>query len=117
MIGIQPTNKNINGISLVQELKGNQKKQKKHDYLYWEFNEKQGPIQAIRKNDWKLVWKLEGKPELYNLSTDIGETNNLALTETEKLNEMLALLKTARTEHSEFPLTTREVALKRRKKK
>lgn len=117
LIGIQPTNKNINGISLVQELKGNQKKQKKHDYLYWEFNEKQGPIQAIRKNDWKLVWKLEGKPELYNLSTDIGETNNLALTETEKLNEMLALLKTARTEHSEFPLTTREVALKRRKKK
>lgn len=117
LIGIQPTHKDINGISLVQELKGNQKKQKKHDYLYWEFNEKQGPIQAIRKNDWKLVWKLERKPELYNLSTDIGETNNLALKETEKLNEMLALLKTARTEHSEFPLTTREVALKRRKKK
>lgn len=117
LVGIEPTHKDINGISLVPELKGNQDQQKKHDYLYWEFNEKQGPIQAIRKDDWKLVWKLEGKPELYNLATDIGETNNLALKETEKLNEMLALLKKARTEHSEFPLTTREVALQRRKKK
>jgi arylsulfatase A-like enzyme len=117
LVGIEPAHKDINGISLVPELKGNQKKQKKHDYLYWEFNEKQGPIQAIRKNDWKLVWKLEGKPELYNLSKDIGEKNNLALKETEKLNEMLALLKTARTEHSEFPLTTREIALQKRKKK
>ena len=117
LVGIEPTHKDINGISFAQELEGNHKKQKEHDFLYWEFNEKEGPIQAIRKNDWKLVWKLEGKPELYNLAIDIGETNNLALKETEKLNEMLVLLKTARTPHFEYPLTTREVALKRRKKK
>ncbi|WP_372757850.1 arylsulfatase [Mariniflexile sp.] len=114
LAGITPSNKNINGISLVPELMGRKADQKKHDYLYWEFNEKQGPIQAIRKNDWKLVWKLEGKPELYNLSTDIGETKNLALQESEKLNELLALLKTARTENKDFPLTTRPVALQRR---
>ncbi|MDO7172356.1 arylsulfatase [Mariniflexile sp. AS56] len=114
LVGVTPTHNDINGISLVPELMGNQKKQKKHDYLYWEFNEKQGPIQAIRKNDWKLVWKLEGKPELYNLSTDIGETKNLALQEQDKLNEMLTLLKKIRTEHKEFPLTTREIALRKR---
>ncbi|SFD60515.1 Arylsulfatase A [Algibacter lectus] len=114
-VGVRPTNIDINGISFAPELLGNSKAQQKHDYLYWEFNEKQGPIQAIRQNNWKLVWKLEGSPELYNLSTDIGETKNLALEEAEKLNEMLALLKTARTEHAEFPLTTRKVALQKRK--
>lgn len=114
-VGVRPTKKDINGISFAPELLGNSKAQQKHDYLYWEFNEKQGPIQAIRQNNWKLVWKLEGSPELYNLSTDIGETKNLALEEAEKLNEMLALLKTARTEHAEFPLTTRKVALQKRK--
>ncbi|MEP3838668.1 MAG: arylsulfatase [Algibacter sp.] len=115
LAGILPSNKNINGISLVPELFGNQENQQNHDFLYWEFNERQGPIQAIRKDQWKLVWKLEGKPELYNLSVDIRETNNLAMQETEKLKEMLNLLKSARTHHSEFPLTTRALALKKRK--
>ena len=108
LVGVTPTNKDINGVSLVPELLGNKKAQQKHDYLYWEFNEKQGPIQAILQNDWKLVWKLEGSPEFYNLSKDIGETKNLALT------KMFRLLKIARTEHSEFPLTTRKVALQKR---
>jgi arylsulfatase A-like enzyme len=117
LAGIKPTHKDINGISLVPELTGYKEKQKKHDHLYWEFNEKQGPIQAIRKGDWKLVWKLEKKPELYNLSNDLGESVNLALIETEKLKEMLELLRISRTEHNEFPLTTREIAFKKRKKK
>ena len=116
LVGIEPSNKDINGISLVPELMGKTEEQKKHDFLYWEFNELQGPIQAIRKGDWKLVWKLEDKPELYNLSNDIGETENLALKEPIKLKEMLNILKTVRTENSEFPLKTREIAIKRRNK-
>lgn len=115
LAGVKPTN-NSNGISFLSELIGNHKKQQEHDYLYWEFNEKHGPIQAIRQGKWKLVWKLEKKPELYNLSIDIGEKNNLALIETQKLNEMLELLKTVRTEHNEFPLTTRDIAIKKRNK-
>lgn len=116
LANINPTNSNINGISLLPTLFGNHKKQTQHDYLYWEINERQGPIQAIRKNHWKLVWKLENKPELYNLSIDSGEKNNLANTNIETLNKMLALLKNARTNHSEFPLTTRELAIKKRNK-
>lgn len=117
LAGTTPTHKKINGISLVPELFGNKKQQQKHDYLYWEFNERQGPIQAIRKNQWKLVWKLEKEPELYNLSVDIGETNNIAEQETEILNEMLNILKFSRTDHSEFPLKTRALAIKKRNKK
>ena len=116
LAGVEPTNKDINGISLAPELMGNKANQQKHDFLYWEFNERQGPIQAIRKEDWKLVWKLESEPELYNLSSDIGESNNLVLQEPQKLSEMLNLLKDVRTEHSEFPLETRELVLKKRKK-
>ena len=115
LAGVTPSNKDINGISFVSELFGNQKKQQKHDFLYWEFNERQGPIQAIRKDDWKLVWKLEGGPELYNLSLDQAESNNLAIQNPEKLQDMLALLKDVRTEHSEFPLETRALAYKKRK--
>lgn len=114
LAGISPSSKDINGISIVAELMGNQTKQHTHKYLYWEFNEKQGPIQAVRKGDWKLVWKLEKSPELYNLSNDIGESVNLALEEPEKLNEMLGLLKNSRTKHDEFPLETRALAIKKR---
>ncbi|WP_044212236.1 arylsulfatase [Saccharicrinis fermentans] len=114
LAGVEPSRKDINGISFVPELFGQSTEQKKHHYLYWEFNERQGPIQAIRKDDWKLVYRLEGEPELYNLATDLGETNNLAQKEPAQLNVMLNILKNARTEHSQFPLTTRELAIKRR---
>ncbi len=116
LVGVQPSNNDINGISLVPELFGRSEDQEIHDHLYWEFNERQGPIQAIRQNDWKLVWKHEGKPELYNLSNDIGESNNLAIEEPQKLKELMELLKKSRTEHEEFPLETRALAIEKRKK-
>ncbi len=61
------------------------------------------PVSVIRKGDWKLLlfyeeWMLEGgrdqiatnnSVELYNLSNDIGETNNLSNKETEKRDELL----------------------------
>jgi arylsulfatase A-like enzyme len=115
LASIEPSNKNINGISFLSELMGDKENQQKHAYLYWEFNERQGPIQALRKDDWKLVWRLEGEPELFNLSSDIEESNNLVKQEPEKLNEMLEILKGVRTEHKEFPLETRELAIKKRK--
>ncbi|MDW7695771.1 arylsulfatase [Flammeovirgaceae bacterium SG7u.111] len=116
LAGVEPLNTDINGISFMPELMGDKKNQQKHEYLYWEFNESKGPIQAIRKDNFKLVWKLDGDPELYNLSSDIGETDDLALKEPKKLKEMLGLLKDIRTDHDEFPLETRELAIKRRKK-
>ncbi|MDO5571024.1 MAG: arylsulfatase [Bacteroidales bacterium] len=70
------------GISFLPTLTG-KGKQKKHDFLYWEFQGKY----AVRKGDWKLIYKLQPskvkgvKPEmgyeLYNLATDLHEDNNL----------------------------------------
>ena len=95
--------KDTDGISFLSSLI-NRKKQKIHDYLYWEFNESKGPIQAIRKDNWKLVKRYQQEVELYDLSTDIGETTNIAQINPDVLNELISLLKTARTEHPDFPL-------------
>jgi len=115
LASVDPKQKDINGISFVPTLIGEE--QAVHDYLYWEFNEAQGPIQALRQGDWKLLWKLEKKPELYNLRDDIAEQNNLAASHPEKLQELIDVLPNMRTEHPEFPLETRPLAIERRKKK
>ena len=83
---------------------GKPSKQKKHDLLYWEFNEKQGPIQAIRKDNWKLLVKQGQSPELYNLSKDIGEKNNVADSNPDILKKLLNSLENYRIPNDDFPL-------------
>ena len=100
------TKTNTDGISYLHALTG--KKQKKHDYLYWEFNEKKGPIQAVRKDKWKAVKFLNKDLELYNLSNDPAEKTNLAAKYPDKVKEMTEIIAGARTEHPEFPLTKRD---------
>lgn len=60
------------GISFLPTLLG-QENQKKHDYLYWEFHGR-----AVRKDDWKLIRTNGDTYQLYNLTTDLHEDNNLA---------------------------------------
>ncbi|HCE58383.1 MAG TPA: arylsulfatase [Prolixibacteraceae bacterium] len=96
---------NIDGISYLSTLLG--KEQVQHEYLYWEFHEL-GGRQAVRKGDWKLVkYQVfdpeKTKVELYNLSEDIGEENNLAEKYPEIVKELSELIKTARTENMDFP--------------
>lgn len=89
----------LDGVNLLPYITG-EKKDAPHDALYWRF----GPQIAIRKGAWKLVKganpesaplerrgaaSVEGA-ELYNLDKDIGETNNLAASEPEKVKELAA---------------------------
>lgn len=68
----------VDGISLYPTLVGQDQSQKQHEYLYWEFHGSKG-AQAVRMGDWKSVTQpYNGTMELYNLSQDIGETNNVA---------------------------------------
>jgi len=95
----------IDGISFLPSLLG--KKQKQHDYLYWEFHEQGGKI-AARMGKWKAV-KLnmdktpQGATELYDLSTDIGETNNKATSNPEIVKKMEELMKQAHKKSDVFP--------------
>ncbi len=54
--------------------------------LFWKMREKR----ALRRGAWKLVQIGGGGPELYNLRTDIGERNDLAADEPQRLRRMTA---------------------------
>lgn len=94
----------IDGISYLPTLLG--KDQPGHEYLYWEFHEKGGRV-AIRKGKWKaLKYNYLKNPdapfELYDLSNDIGEENNVADAHPEVLAEMEEILSGARTDSEIF---------------
>ncbi|MDB6136032.1 MAG: arylsulfatase family protein [Verrucomicrobiales bacterium] len=90
------------GVNLLPFLTG-EKTEAPHEALYWRF----GRQLAVRKGDWKLVKAPEGGgldgqnnaagtatvegAQLYNLTEDIGEKNNLAVREPEKVKELSAL--------------------------
>lgn len=94
------------GISFLPTLLGKNENQKEHEYMYWEFHER-GGRQAVRKGDWKLVRYNVLDPEkttteLYNLSTDLGEENNVAEEHPEIVEELSEIMKNARTESEVF---------------
>lgn len=103
------------GISFVPTLLGKTKQQQQHKYLYWEFNERKGPIQAVRAGNWKLLRMLDKAPELYDLSQDIGETTNVASANPNIAKRLESYMDSARSEHKEFPLRQMIHANKRNK--
>ncbi len=86
----------IDGISLVPLLFEGDASAFKSRPLYWEFYE-QGFKQALRLDNWKLICIYGNAPELYDLSNDKGENNNLAQTNPGKCNELLNIMKELRT--------------------
>jgi arylsulfatase A-like enzyme len=85
------------GISFFSTLLGKETKQKKHDYLYFEFPEKGGQV-AVRMGDWKGVKsnmrKNKQAPwEIYNLLTDEKETTDVAGQHPDLAEKFEAILK------------------------
>lgn len=93
----------VDGISVVPELLGEQaagRKQKQHEYLYWEISGQT----AVRMGHWKAV-KPRGKKrgaeagwELYDLATDIEETNDLAAAKPDVLAKLKGFAEQAHEE-------------------
>jgi arylsulfatase A len=69
------------GISFAPTLFGQSDKQRRHEFLYWEFHG-YGGQQALRLGDWKGVrrdlHKGQTKIALYNLHDDVGEQHDVA---------------------------------------
>jgi len=92
----------IDGISIKPLLLG--KSLPRREYLYWELHERFFQ-QALRAGDWKAVRPASNKPvELYNLKTDPAETTDLAAKHPDLVRKLTALMQTARTDSSDWPI-------------
>ena len=90
----------IDGISVVPALMG--RPQAPHAYLYWEFYEN-GFQQAVRMGNWKGVRLKTGAPvELYDLSRDIGEKDNVAASHAETVTEIEKIMATAHVDSPQY---------------
>ena len=99
---------NSDGISFLPSLLG-KKNQKQHEYLYWEFHEQGGKI-GIRMNNWKAVKRNvdktpQGETELYDITNDIGEENNVASANPEIVTRMEEIMKEAHSPSEIFPFS------------
>lgn len=95
------------GVSFLPALL-NEENQVEHEYLYWEFHLK-GGRQAVRKGNWKaVIYNIKKDPsniELYDLSKDVKEENNVAKDNPEVVAELSRLMKEAHVDSELFPLT------------
>ena len=90
-------------------------KQKKHDYLYWEF-QSYGVKQAVRIGNCKVIRQKMSKAkksanlvtELYNLKNDPGESNNIANKHPEIVRKIESIMVEARVPSKLFPLLPEE---------
>jgi len=92
----------VEGVDLIPYLTG-KNDGTPHETLFW----RQGGKTALRHGDWKLVRMgkrmVAGKAnwELYDLSKDISEENNLAAAEPERLSELVEIWEKQNSEMSE----------------
>lgn len=92
----------LDGISFVPTLVG--RKQPRHAFLYWEFHEGSSK-QAVRMGEWKAVRLRPSAPiELYNLETDLGETDNVADQHPEIVKRAATIMREVRTNEDRWPL-------------
>lgn len=110
-----PESVGTDGLSLVSFLKGGPAP--KRDYFYWELHEGR-TIQAVRFDEWKAVRNSPNGPiEIYDLSTDVAETKNLASEHPELVDKAAKIMKDARTNDPNWPLRGAKPKKKKKNKK
>ncbi len=102
------------GISLLPTIRGKQKRQKQHEYLYWEFPGGKGWV-AVRYGKWKgLLREVKSgndRIELFDISTDLREEHDLAAEHPEIVEKMRQFIRESHTE-PENPLFMMDIPFK-----
>lgn len=90
----------LDSISFLPTLLGKTSQQTKHKYIYFEFYE-QGSRQSVRFGNWKAIRQpmLTGKIELFDLSKDLAEANNVADANPDIVKQAIALIDEAHVAH------------------
>jgi arylsulfatase A-like enzyme len=97
----------LDGVSFAPTLLGQAQGQEKRQYLYWEFHE-QGGKQAVRMGKWKGIrLNVRKDPnssiELYDLSKDIGENNDISSKYPQIVSKMETAMKDSHRGNLIFP--------------
>lgn len=90
-----PTDRTIDGKSLLPHLVSGGKIRLERDEIIWHFphyRHAPGPYSIIRKGDWKLIKHWVGSYELYDLAKDLPEETDLSEKLPDKVKELNALL-------------------------
>jgi len=82
--------------------------QKKHEYLYWEYSGQT----AVRWGNWKAYKSRKGNWELYDLSSDIEEQENVAAQNPETLAKMTGFAREAHQPHVPGEVLDEELCMK-----
>lgn len=80
----------LDGVSLVSTIKNNNELDRKPIYGYRAYEDL---YVSVRLKDWKLLAYRSGKVELFNITKDIKEQNEISKENPEKVNELLQELK------------------------
>jgi len=90
----------LDSISFLPTLVEKSARQRQHNYIYFEFYE-QGGRQSVRFGNWKAIRQpmLTGKVELFDLSKDPAEANNIADANPEIVKQAIALMNEAHVDH------------------
>ena len=84
---------NVDGISVLPALFG-QTQTNRHETFQWELKTGRNVWHTVRQGDWVAVQpKADAPPELYNLKSDPGETNNVADKNPDVIKKFERLLK------------------------
>ena len=102
IVGIKATG-NIDGISFLPTLLN--RRQRRHDYLYWEIHEAGHFARAIRRGHWKGIQTGVQQPlQLFHLGRDPAETVNLADRYSRTAKRLERYLNGARTQSVDWPI-------------
>lgn len=95
----QPVPAGLDSIPVLP-LTGKKGEQAAHKYIYFEFYE-QGGRQSVRFGKWKAIRQpmQTGKVELFDLSKDLGETNNIADANPEVVRQAIGFMNEAHVDH------------------